>query len=77
MGVDISAATAYEFNIKKPSGETTTWTPEIYGTNYLQYQILEDDLDETGTWLVQPAISVGDFVGLGETASFIVYAAWK
>jgi len=73
MGSDITDATSKSINVKKPDGTTTTWSPDIYSTNFLEYQTVSGDLDQAGTWYVQPQISVGDFVGQGETASFVIY----
>ena len=73
MGASISAATSKSINVKKPDGSTTTWSPDIYQTNFLEYQTVSGDLDQTGTWTVQPQISIGDFVGQGESATFTIY----
>lgn len=76
-GEDISAATVTQINIKKPGGSEIDWTASIYGTNYLQYTIQDGDLDESGVYKVQAALTLPSWKGLGETDTFTVYEAYE
>jgi len=77
IGTNISAASVKSISVKKPSGAVATWIPDIYGTNYLEYTTVSGDLDESGIWTVQPSISVGSFVGKGETSTFTIYDSFE
>lgn len=72
MLTDITTATTETLYYKKPSGSTGQWTPSISGTNYYEYQVVAGDLDEVGTYLVQPYLEIGDFEGYGDTVQFTV-----
>ena len=73
MGSAITGATNLSFHYKKPDGSTGYWTPVMNSSTVLEYQITTGELDQTGTWLVQPYLELGDFKGRGETSSFTVY----
>lgn len=76
MGEDISAASVTEINVRKRGGDVT-WTASIYNSNYLSYTIQTDDLDEAGTYYLQPYLEFTDWKGKGETVSFEVYEDFK
>lgn len=78
MGEDISTATVTKFYVYKPGGTTATWTATIYNSNYLRYTIVTDDLDEAGTYYVQPYLEFpSGWKGKGETVNFKVYDSFK
>ena len=71
---DITTATVKTLFYKKPSGTTGSWAPVISGTSYLEYETTAvGDLNEIGTWEVQPYLEIGGFKGFAETVSFTVY----
>ena len=69
-GCDITGSTEFALKVKKPSGTTTSWTPEIYNSNYLKYTTVSGDLDVAGQYLLQSSLNTGTWKGLGETAYF-------
>ena len=77
-GVDISAATLFKIKYRKPDQSNQEWTEgdgvEISGTQYLQYQTLATDLDQSGAWEFQVYLEIGSWKGHGETAAIRIYA---
>lgn len=73
---DLTDATLLQFAIKKPSGTIVRWTASISPTNnyYAVYTTVEDDLDETGDYLIslEVTLSDGSFF-TGTTDTFPVY----
>jgi hypothetical protein len=63
---NISDASALMFYYATPSGETGSWTATLYGTDAVQYQTVSGDLDEAGTWRLQPHITTPMWSGYGE-----------
>jgi len=62
------------FNVKKPDGTMVTWTPSIFGTNYLRYYSVSGDLDSAGIWTIQPSLTLGTWTGSCNPVTFKVYA---
>jgi long-subunit fatty acid transport protein len=74
MQESMSGATDITFEVKKPSGEEKTWSGvEIVETTKLKYTIQSGDLDVSGTYKVQPKLTLGAWIGKGYTVSFRVY----
>ena len=73
MNEDISSATSLSYKVTKPDLTTTTWTPTIYGTNYLRYTTVAGDLSQAGEYKLQPCFTLGSWVGCGNTVTFRVY----
>ena len=73
MQSDITTASGQVFYVKKPSGEQVTWTPDIYSTKYLKYITQVNDLDEQGTYNLQPYFVLNTWSGYGETVTFKVF----
>lgn len=71
---DITGATSLQIKYQKPSGITGYWTPIVVDGRYLQYQAQTNDLDESGTWKFQAYLTLGGWIGHGETATQTVYA---
>lgn len=70
---DISDATTLTMYYRKPSGVAGAWTAELYGTTAVQYQTVADDLDEAGTWRLQPHIVTAAWSGYGEQVTLEVH----
>lgn len=70
---NISDATTLYMYYRKPSGTTGTWSAELYDSTSLQYQTISGDLDEAGTWHLQPYIVTDDWQGYGEPVSLEVH----
>lgn len=76
-GQDISAATARYIAVKKPDRIQTTWEAEASGTDSIAFTTLADSLDQAGTWLLQPIVSIDGGTWRGETVQLVVYATFK
>lgn len=70
---NISDATTLRLYYRKPSGVTGAWTAALYGTSGVQYQTETGDLDEAGTWKLQPYIETPIWQGYGEPVTLEVY----
>lgn len=78
MGEDVSEAVSPVFRVKKPDGTEVEWTAEVGDTdNILQYTIVEGDLDQAGTYAVNPYLTLGDWTGSGDTVKFKVLDRYK
>lgn len=75
MGETITAASAYSLAVKKPSGATATWTPTIGTSTKFYYSTIEGDLNEEGTYVLQPHLTLGSWTGHGTPVSFSVVPA--
>lgn len=56
VALDISSASVTQFKFQSPGGTTKTVDAEFYtdGTDgILQYAVVDGDLDEEGTWILQ------------------------
>ena len=73
----ISSATITNMKVKKPDGTTATWVGALEGTTKIKYTVVEGDLSVAGTYKIQAYVSVSGWTGLGETATFQVYAAYN
>jgi len=73
---DISTATVKRIDYIKPDETTGSWTPILSGTDYLEYSMVDGDLDQAGSYSLQVYIEIGDFKGLSDTTGFTVYPVW-
>lgn len=75
MQEDVTGASLLRLDVIKPSGATAQWTGAAYQTNKIRYVTVTDDLDEAGTYLINP---YGEWAtpwkGHGDTIELIVYA---
>lgn len=74
MSEDISSATDISFYVRKPDGTFSSWTPTIYNSNFLKYTTSEGDLSQEGRYYLQPRLTIGDWVGSGNTVVFRVFS---
>lgn len=79
MGEDISDASTISLLVSKGGGSTDTWTATVSSSdnNVLEYTTVDGDLDEAGTYYVQPSLVFSNWEGLGETITFVVYDSWR
>lgn len=57
--ISMADATSISFVVEKPSGATVTWSPvTIFENNSLRYVVEDGDLDEAGTYEIQPFATV-------------------
>jgi hypothetical protein len=73
---DISNATNYGIRVKKPDGTTDEWDAEIVEGTKLVHKTVEGDLDQAGTYKVQPKLDIPDVElvdGKGDTGTFVIY----
>lgn len=80
-GVETTEAENIVMEVTKPDGTIATWNTEITSVggipNYLVHYTEAGDLDQAGTYRVQPKFRLSTWNGLGETAKFKVYEAFK
>lgn len=74
---DISTATVTQLKVQKPGGAVVTWTASIYDSTHLQYTVQDGDLDESGVYKIQAAVTLPSWKGLGETDTFTVYESYE
>jgi hypothetical protein len=72
-GTDITGATDVSLKIKKPDDTTTEWDAAINDTNYLKHTTIVTDFDQAGVYYLQASLTVNGWIGLGETAEFMVH----
>lgn len=73
--VNVSAASAMTFYIRKPNGKRLSVTPVMVsdGTNgEVQYVTLPETLDVPGVYYIQAAVVLGSVIFLSDTSSFLV-----
>ena len=72
----MSGASKLALTILKPSGARARWLPTALG-NYLKYYTVANDLNEAGTYYIQPYAKIGSWEGPGNTMSLKVYDLFK
>lgn len=73
----IEGATSTTITYQKPSGTTGSWPATVVDGRYLQYQTVAGDIDEAGTWKFQAYLTLGGWIGHGETATQTIYALFE
>ena len=78
VGTDVSGASTTDLKVRKPDGTRVSWTGAVNGVTNTQidYTIVTDDLDQSGTYRLQSYVVTPTWTGRGETAEFVVYAAF-
>ena len=73
---DLTGAASPALRVRLPSGATRTWPAAVAGSGQdaakLRYVTRPGDLAEAGVYKLQAALTLGDWSGLGRTASFTV-----
>ena len=77
MRENIEGATNIILKVKTPRGVIKTWDAELYGTNHIRYLIEENDIAEPGMYKLQPMLTLGNWVGHGNTVKFVVYSKFR
>jgi len=77
MGEDVSQATELSWNIRRPDGGETTWTPQVYDTTFLRYVLQVGDVSLAGVYHIQPKLTLGSWVGFGSAVELRVYALFE
>lgn len=72
MQTDLTAASSYSLVVKKPNGDIVSWTPTIVDTRYFRYVTVSGDLSQSGTYAIQPRLTLGTWSGSGDTVKFSV-----
>jgi len=63
---------------ERPSnGTMVEWLAALTDKKYLKYICQDGDLDQKGTYKIQPKLTVNNWSGLGETVCFHVNAEWS
>ena len=73
----ISSATTTDIKVKKGDGTIVTWTGSLSGNDSVTYTVVDGDLSCSGIYKIQAYVVMPIWSGLGETAEFQVYAAFK
>lgn len=82
LGEDITQATNPMLDVIPPDGMANAdgtivngkqWVPEIVDGTYLSYEIAEGDIDEPGTYKINPKLTMGTWTGHCDTVEFTVY----
>jgi len=78
-GVTLTGATTTQLKVKKPSGQTATWSATIDGTNaqQLNYTTVAGDLNEAGRYFIQAFVQTGGQTLYGQTAEIDIYGAYQ
>ena len=80
-GVAVTGAEDIIFEVTKPDGAAAEWAAEVTSVtgvpNFLVHYTVAGDLDQPGTYRVQPHFRVGSWTGKGETAKLKVYDGFK
>ena len=71
MKEDMSTATGLNFEVEKPDGEITRWTPTASG-DFLEYTTIAGDLNVVGTYRISPILTTGTFSGRAKLVTFEV-----
>ena len=75
-GRDLTGAASPSLCVRLPSGATRSWPAAVAGSGQdaarLRYVTRPGDLAEAGVYKLQAALTLGDWSGLGRTASFTV-----
>ena len=72
MQTDLSGATNYSLQVTKPNGTIVTWNPIIYNDRLFRYVIKSGDLDQSGTYTIQPVMALNEWVGSCNKCQFEV-----
>ncbi|KKL64805.1 hypothetical protein LCGC14_2161320 [marine sediment metagenome] len=75
-GQVISGATGIVIKVRKPDETTTEWAATISGTNYIKYTVQSGDFNQAGEYRFQAYMTLGAWVGRGDTVDYMVYAVF-
>lgn len=72
---NISTASGLSLLVRRPDKSEVIWTPILDGTTKLKYTTVAGDVPEgiTGTYLIQPRLTLSGWTGRGTTAKLPVY----
>ena len=73
-GSVVTGATGITLKVKKPDDTEVEWDADIEGTNYLKHTTESGDFDQAGTYFLQASLTLSGWIGLGETALFVINA---
>jgi hypothetical protein len=73
---DVSTATSLLLKVEKPDGTRVDWVGSVYLDTKIRYMTLEEDLDQVGSYLIQPYVSMPNWSGHGETVTIRVLDAF-
>lgn len=71
---DISAASNPKILYEKPDGTSGSWIATIVNVRYLEYQTVEEDLDQEGLWLFHSSVTFGSNEKVGNLTSIRIHA---
>ncbi len=65
VGVDTTLILSSKIYAKSPTGEVKEWNTSISGVSSIKYIITDNDITESGDWILQPYIVLSDWSGFG------------
>jgi len=75
-GCELTDATVHVLMVRKPDGTVVSWDAVVYNKQYLKYVVQDGDFDQVGVFYLQSKVTLGNWSGLGETATFRVYGPY-
>lgn len=74
---DISGATEYFIEMKKPNNTVVRLEDCLLDGSTIRYNFKEGDLNIVGEYKLQPVLRIGGWFGRGSTVSFKVTSKWN
>lgn len=76
-GCTITGASPTKLKVKKPDNTEEEWDASIEGTDSLKHTTEAGDFDQAGKYRLQASLTLGSWIGLGETVTFVIYEAYR
>lgn len=74
----LSGAASPKILYQKPDGITEgSWIANIVGDRYLEYQTVDDDIDQEGIWLLHSSVTFGGKEKVGNLTSVRIHARFE
>lgn len=74
-GEDLTSASAFKIQCRKPSGTSVDWTGIQYQTTMIKYTTVAGDLNEDGDYQLQAVVTgLNGWSGSGEVAHLRVHS---
>jgi hypothetical protein len=74
---DLTTASLAAIEVRKPNGQTVTWTAAVFETTKVRFVTLAGTFDMAGEWALQAKVTMPAGSWLGEVAPLRVYAPFN